>query len=247
MSGVASLFREIHRLRQFLRDLQENLDRIPRTRKAHQARLAKSETTLREEQEAIKKLKVTISDKEKQLKSKGDAIDRWTRQQTEVTSKREHDALLVEIAHAQEQISLLENEILQAMSEVEERQARLPEHEKAVAAAKADLAKFDAEADSRKATLESELVRANQLLKEQEQQLPKGDILTQYQRTLNSMGADGFSAVKNNYCTECYTEVNRTIELRLLNDDFAVCQRCGRILYLAEVKSTDDDDADDDE
>jgi predicted nucleic acid-binding Zn-ribbon protein len=233
MSGVASLFREIHRLRRFLRDLQENLDRIPRTRKAHQAKLAKAEQTLRDEQEAIKKLKVLSSDKEKQLKAKGDAIERYRRQQNEVTSKKEHDALLVEIAHARDVIAALENDILQAMSDYEERQARLPDAEKALAAVKADLAKFDAEAGTRKATLESEMAKANALLKEADAKVP-ADHRPQYDRTVSSLGPDGFAVVNDKTCTECYTEITRSEELRLLNDDFAVCPRCGRLLYLPE-------------
>ncbi|MFO0841077.1 MAG: hypothetical protein U0797_01590 [Gemmataceae bacterium] len=240
MSGVASLFREIHRLRRFLRDLQENLDRIPRTRKAHQARLAKAEQALRDEQEAIKKLKVLASDKEKQLKAKGDAIERYTRQQNEITSKKEHDALLIEIAHAREVSSTLEDDILQAITEYEERQARLPEVEKAFAAAKADLEKFDAEAGARKATLDSEMAKAKAQLKEADARVPE-DHRPQYDRTVNSLGPDGFAVVKGKNCTECYTEITRSVELRLLNDDFAVCPRCGRILYLPDEARPDED------
>lgn len=233
MSGPASLFREIHRLRRFARDLQEQLERLPRTRKAFQARLAKAEQTVRDEQDAIKKLRVTASDKEKQLKAKGDAIDRYTRQQNEVTSKKEHDALLLEIAHARDVIAELENDILQAMSDTEERQARLPEAEKALATVKADLAKFEAESGARKEMLDGELAKATAALKECDAKVP-ADLKPQYARTINSMGADGFAVVRDRSCTECNVEITRTIELRLINDDFAVCPSCGRILYLPE-------------
>ena len=76
MSGPAPLFREIHRLRRYARDLQEQLDRIPRQFKAHQARLQKREEDLRAMQEAIRKLKVTASDREKELKARHEKI-RW--------------------------------------------------------------------------------------------------------------------------------------------------------------------------
>lgn len=241
MSGVASLFREIHRLRRFLHELQENLDRIPRTRKAHQTKLTKAEQTLRDEQEAIKKLKVLASDKEKQLRSKGEAIERYSRQQNEVTSKKELDALTIEITHARDLCGALENDILQAMSEFEERQARLPDVEKALAAVKADVAKFDADAGARKATLESEMVRAKAQLKEAEAKIPSGELRAQYDRTINSLGPDGFAVVNDKNCTECHTEINRSVELRLINDDFALCPRCGRILYLPEQKPANEE------
>ena len=151
MSGPASLFREIHRLRRFARDLQEQIDRIPRMRKAYQNKLAQREQALRDEQDAIKKLKVTASDKEKQLKAKGELMDRFTRQQSELTTRKEHEALMLEMAHARDMIAKLEEEILAAMSEGEERAAKVPELEKAVSAVKEEVAKFEAEAGKRKA------------------------------------------------------------------------------------------------
>jgi uncharacterized protein len=233
MAGPASLLREIHRLRRFARDLQEQIDRIPRQRKAYQAKLAKAEQSLREEQEAVKRLKVTASDKEKQLKAKGELIERYSRQLNDAHSKKEYDALMLEIAHARDVIARLEEEILQAMSDGEEHQARLPGAEKALAQVRDEVARFESDAGTRKATLDSELSRALAQLKAAEGQIDR-DLRPQYDRTVMSMGADGFAVVRDMNCSECYTEINRTIELRLLNDDFAVCPSCGRILYLPE-------------
>jgi predicted nucleic acid-binding Zn-ribbon protein len=237
MSGTASLFREIHRLRRFSRDLQEQLDRIPRQRKAYQAKQAAREQALKDEQEAVKKLKVLASDKEKQLKGKGDALDRYTRQQNEVTTRKEHEALMLEMAHARDTIAKLEDEILAAMSESEERGAKLPELEKAVAAVKEEVAKFEADVGKRKADLDKQLVEAQAQLKEAEAKVPR-DLKPQYQRTVSSLGADGFAVVRDNACTECNTEIIRSMELNLLNDEFVVCKSCGRILYLPEGAAT---------
>lgn len=241
MSGPASLFREIHRLRRFLDELQEQLDRLPRSRKAFQVKLARAEQILKEEQEAVKRLKVTASDKEKQLKSKGDLIERYQRQQNEVSSKKEYDALVLEIAHTRDVVAELENEILQAMSDAEEKQARLPDLEKTLLAVKEEVARFDAESAPRKSLLESEQVKARAALKEVEAQIPR-DLRPQYDRTITSLGADGFSLVQRNNCTECNTEIIRTLELRLLNDDFVVCPSCGRILYLEARSPKSDED-----
>src|SRR3954469_25434813 len=117
MAGPASLFREIHRVRRFADDLQEQLDRVPRQRKAYQAKLQRQEQALREEQEAIRKLKVTAADKEKQLKGKGEHIARYEQQKNASTSKREFDALVLEIAHNKEACGRLEEEALAAMEE----------------------------------------------------------------------------------------------------------------------------------
>ena len=233
MTGSTTLMREIHRLRRFARDLQEQLDRVPRQRKAYAAKQAAREQGLKDEQEAVKKLKVSISDKEKQLKSKGEQIDRYTRQQNEVTTRKEHEALMLEMAHARDMIAKLEDEILAAMTEVEERTAKLPDLEKGVKAAKDEVAKFEADVAPRKADLEKQLAESQSALKAAEGRIGP-DVRSQYVRTVTSMGADGFSVVVNNNCSECNTEIIRSMELNLKNDEFVVCKSCGRILYLPE-------------
>ena len=233
MSGTATLMREIHRLRRFTRDLQESLDRIPRQRKAYAAKQAAREQALKDEQEAIKKLKVSTSDKEKQLKAKGELIDKYKRQQNEVTTRKEHEALMLEMAHTRDVIAKLEDEILAAMTETDERTAKLPGLEAAVKAVKEEVAKFEAEVGQRKTDLDQELTRTTAQLKAAEAMVPR-DLKPQYDRTVTSLGADGFAVVRNNSCTECNTEIIRSMELNLLNDQFVVCNSCGRILYLPE-------------
>ncbi|MFO0927520.1 MAG: hypothetical protein U0736_10840 [Gemmataceae bacterium] len=238
MPGVASLFREIHRVRVFLRDLQEQLDRIPRQRKAYQAKIASREQALKDEQEAIRKLKVTASDKEKQMKGKGDQIARWQQQQTQVSSKREYDALVLEIAHTREACGRLEDEILTAILEADERTAKVPGLEKAVADARAELQKFEADVAPRSSTMKAELEKATAQLKALDAQIPP-DHRAQYARTVTSLGADGLAEVRNRICTNCHTEIIRGVEMTLQADGFAVCKSCGRILYLPPT-ATDD-------
>src|SRR5260370_26550970 len=111
---------------------------MPRRVKGEQTRGANREQALREGQEAVKHLKVTASDKEKVLKSEHDKIARFEKQINDVSSKKEYDALQLEIAHAKGECSRLEDEILAALTEGEERTAQLPDAEKAVKQAKED-------------------------------------------------------------------------------------------------------------
>src|SRR5262245_26021624 len=100
MPGPASLMREIHRLRRFARDLQEQIDRLPRQQKAHQAKIARQEELLKQEQEAVKRLKVAGHEKEVSLKTTHGQIARYEQQRNEATAKKEYDALQAEIAGA---------------------------------------------------------------------------------------------------------------------------------------------------
>ena len=231
MSGPASLFREIHRLRRYARDLQEQLDRIPRQLKVQQARLQKRQDDLRTAQEAIRKLKVTASDKEKLLKSKHTQIARYQEQVNLISSKKEYDALQLEIAAARTECGKLEDEVLEALTESDDKTAQLPALEKAVAEARDDLARFEAQSTPRKADLEAQLTQALKDLKDVEAQIPD-DLRPQYNRTIASLGANGMAAVKDRTCTACYTEIVAQAQSDLEQERFVVCGSCGRILYL---------------
>jgi predicted nucleic acid-binding Zn-ribbon protein len=225
------VFREIHRLRTFIHNLSEQLDRIPRLRKAHQARQSKQEQAVRDTQEGIRKLKVAASDKEKTLKSKHGQIARFEEQVGLVSSKKEYDALQIEIAHARTVCGQLEDEILQALTEIDEKTAELPGLERALAQVKDEVAKFEADAQARAADFQAHLAQARKELQAVEVNVP-ADLRPQYNRTIASLDHDGLAAVRDQTCTACYTEITFQDLSALQRDQFVICKSCGRILYL---------------
>jgi predicted nucleic acid-binding Zn-ribbon protein len=233
MAGPAQTFREIHRLRRYARDLQEQLDRLPRQRKAHQAKLARQEQALKDEQEAIKRLKLAATEKEKTIRQKGELIARYEAQMNTVSTKREMDALRLEIAHTQGACGKLEEEVLASISEGEERAAKLPEAERLLAQVREDVAKFEADASRREADLRAQLADATGRLKGEEAKLPP-DLMPMYQRTMSSLGADGLAEVQDRNCTSCNTEITLQMKEDLQYGRFVLCRSCGRILYLPE-------------
>src|SRR5437667_12663744 len=98
MASTAELMREIHRLRRFARDLKEQIDRAPVQLKAQKNRATRQEDAACDNQEAIKKLKVTVHEKEVTLKTTHGQIAKHQKQLNEAASKKEYDALQSEIA-----------------------------------------------------------------------------------------------------------------------------------------------------
>jgi predicted nucleic acid-binding Zn-ribbon protein len=240
MPGPASLFREIHRLRRFARDLQEQLDRIPKQRKVHQARIQKREDDLRTTRELIRKLELTAREKEKDHQGRQAQLRRYEEQINQVGSKKEYDALQLEIAHARTECNRLEDEALAALTEGDEKEQQVPALEKAVQEAKDELARFEAQVAPRRADLEAQLAQTHKELTAVEAEIPE-DLLPQYKRTIASLGPDGMSAVKERTCTACYTEIIDQYQYDLEQDRFVVCSSCGRILYLPEGKPAAED------
>jgi predicted nucleic acid-binding Zn-ribbon protein len=231
MVGPAPLFREIHSLRSYAHSLKEQLDRLPRQLKAQHARKATAESALKAAQERVRHLKVEATTKEKTLKSKGEQLSRYEGQLGSIQSKKEFDAKQLEIAFTKTEIAQLEDEILQAMSDGETEAARIPELEKALATVSAEVAKFEVEIAPKRATWEAEMAATQAKIKELELGIPKV-IRAAYDKTVASMGHDGFAIVREQTCGGCRGEITSQMQNELEDDAFVMCRSCGRILYL---------------
>jgi predicted nucleic acid-binding Zn-ribbon protein len=233
MSGPIVLFREIHRLRRFATDLKEQIERLPRQLKAQQAKVARQEDLYKEAQEAIKRLKVTLHENEVLLRTTHNQIAKHQKQLNESTSKKEYDALQAEIVADQQKSQLLEDEILNGMSQSEEKTAQLPELDKAVRQAKEEYSRFEQGMSQRQTSLQQQNNETLAQLKEVEAQVPE-KIRESYYRILNAKGADALAAVRDRTCSACYTEITAQNYHDVQQQHFVLCKSCGRILYLPE-------------
>jgi predicted nucleic acid-binding Zn-ribbon protein len=233
MSGPAAILREIHRLKRNIKDLQSEIERLPRLLKGQLAKVARQEDTSREAQDTIKHLKVKVHGDEVLLKQAQQQIAKHEKQLNEAGSKKEYDALKAEITAERKKCQELEDEILNGMMEIEERTARLPEAEKAVAQAKAEAAEYEKNAKVREANLTEQLAQAQKQLQEVEATLPE-DVRPQYQRLAAARGEDALAAAQGRTCMACYTEITAQAATDLARGQFLLCKSCGRILYAQE-------------
>jgi predicted nucleic acid-binding Zn-ribbon protein len=233
MPGLAVLMREIHRLRRFAHDLQEQIDRVPRQLKTQQAKVARQEEVQRETQDAIKRLKITAHEKEVTLKSTLSQISKHEKQLNEAASKKEYDALQLEIKHDKEKSQQLEEEILTALSEGEEKTAKLPELEASMKKAREEYAAFEKGVNDKLASLKEQMSQTEARLRQAEGEVPATH-LPVYNRIVASKGPDALAAVVNKTCSACYTEITSQNYSDLLAERFVVCKSCGRIHYLPE-------------
>jgi predicted nucleic acid-binding Zn-ribbon protein len=233
MANSIDVLRELHRLRRFARDLQNRIEQGPHTLKNQQARITRQEETLRQTQEGLKKLKVTMHDREVSLKTTQQQIAKYQKQQNEAVSKKEYDALQHEIDGARKKVGQLEDEILEAMGASEEEAAKIPELEKAARQVKDEVAQFEREHEARLAGFAEQLKQAQQDLAAVEATLP-ADVQAQYRRLVAARGEDALAAVQERTCSSCYTGITAQNYNDLAQGNFVLCKSCGRILYLPE-------------
>jgi predicted nucleic acid-binding Zn-ribbon protein len=226
------LLREIHRLRKLIRDAQTEVERGPRVLKAHQTKLATQEKAVADAKDALKHRKADVLTGESQIKSLHQALAKHEKQLDGLTGQKEIEAKEHDIANTKQLIARQEDDVLTAMTDVEERTAKIPDLEAALAKAKADFAGYEKEAAERLVRLKEEAASATKALAEEEAKLPAG-VRTQYDRLVKAHGADALAPVENQTCTHCrmgitiqqYSDLQRGTEILF-------CRSCGRVLYL---------------
>jgi predicted nucleic acid-binding Zn-ribbon protein len=233
MPGPGAILREIHRLRRNAKDLSDRLEAGPRQLKAQHAAVARAEENLKKAQEELKHLKVKAHQQEVSLKSATDQTKKYEKQLNDIMSKKEYDALKHELATTRGHEGKLEDEILALLTQIEERQAKIPELEKALAQIRAQAAEFEQQHEARVADLARQRREVLKQLADMEATLPE-EIRPQYDRLIASKGQDAMSAVEGKTCVACYTEITTQSEHDLRQSQFILCKSCGRILYLPE-------------
>jgi len=231
--SIPALFRESHRLRRFIRDLQSEINRVPLTLKAHQQKVAKQEQALKDAQDSLKKLKAHVLEREATLKSTNQQKAKYEKQQNEVANKKEYEALQHEIDHTEQLRQQIEEEILTGMMDSDERTAKLPEFEAQLKSAREQLAAFQQEMEARVTQLKDELGRAQTDLDAVEAKVPTS-IRSNFDRLIKAFGPDAFAAVEGRNCQHCRTSITIQAENELRGGQFVTCKNCARGLYLAE-------------
>lgn len=241
MSDLSALFRELHRLHRFIRDLREGIERYPRSLKTQQGRVTFAEQQLKDEQDAIKKLKVLAHEKEVDLKSREGQIERSRKKLQEVSEQRQMDALNSEITQGKEACAKLEEEIFSALNQIEDRTPNVPKLEANLATIRQEYATFEANATAKKIEQEEYLKKALLDLAEAEKGIPSG-FRDGYLRNVKAKGADALALVKDQVCTACKTNLTAQHLINLQSNQFATCSTCGRILYLPAPLAPRDED-----
>jgi predicted nucleic acid-binding Zn-ribbon protein len=233
MPGPSSILRELHRLHRHAEDLRTQINRGPQTIKAHQEKTAKLEELLHQAQDSIKKLKVSLHEKEVSLKSQQQVVAKHEKQLNEATSRKEYDALRVEIESDKKACSKIEDEMLVVMEESETRNLQMREYEKGEKKGKEDAARVIEEIQTRRNEFTDRLNETLKSIREAEVSLPD-DVKALYARLVAAKGDSAMSSVQGRTCSACYTEITAQNQNDLMQEKLVLCKNCGRILYLLE-------------
>jgi uncharacterized protein len=228
-----SVLRTLHRIHRQLTDLRERLAHGPRQIRAAEVNAQNCENTLAQTKAAAKATRVASDQKQLQLKSGEDKVKDLRRKLNAISSNREYQVLLEQIAADEMANSVLADEVLETLDKVDAFQKNVAEAESVLAAAKQRTGEVRAEVAKEEPSLRSEIARLEAELKKEETALTE-EIAQVYHRIVRQKGEDALAAVENQCCGGCNQQVTLNVYSHILMGTPMLCKSCGRLLYVPE-------------
>ncbi|MHC4406962.1 MAG: zinc ribbon domain-containing protein [Planctomycetota bacterium] len=225
--------RALHRIHRQLQDLKGRLQRGPGLARARQGNVDRREAELAGLQGQMLALKVAADDKQVQLASGEAAVEKRKIQLRQAGDNREFQALKDEIAAAEMANSVLEDEILEALDQLDSLSTKVEKAKTAVAKAQEEAEKTHREFQDMEPRVRGDIERLGDELGQSEAALP-GEFRELYRRVVRQKGEDALAQVKGEFCEGCNQHVPVNLINELMLNRPAACKSCGRLLYLPE-------------
>src|SRR5581483_6026294 len=226
MPVITDALRECHRLRRHLKALQEEIDRGPRVLKIRQETLEAERQAHKGHHDSITKLRLKQREDEGTLKQTETRLAKLEEQLTGIANQKEYEAKQSEIAQAKAKKGNLEDAIIGAITEIEEKTAAIPAVEKKWADAQAEFAEFQKEAAERLERLKNDQEASRQALVKAETLLPE-EVKPRYDQWVKAHGPEAMAGVKDKTCQGCRTTIPDQRMTDIRNGLFVQCSTCG--------------------
>ena len=130
--------------------------------------------------------------------------------------------------------SVLADEILESFERIDQLEIAATEADNLLKSADHELQKCRDVVAQEAVVIAKDMERLKLELSTEEGQLP-ADLKTDYQRVINSKGADGMSPVEGQVCLGCGQQITLNKQNNLMMEKAVFCGSCGCLLYLDEA------------
>lgn len=155
MDSSGMQLKGLHTIHLALRDVQALIDRGPKQTLAKKQLIQKRQADHEAARDRLKQARLLADQKNLQLKTQEARIAEYRAKQNTAASNREYDIIKGQIAADEMSKSVLEDEIFEALEQIDKCQLEIAEREKEVAAAQAELVRYEAEYAAEKPGLEA--------------------------------------------------------------------------------------------
>jgi uncharacterized protein len=225
---------EVQKKERELLELEAEKAALPEELAGAKAAVARAEEDVHRLKGESKALQAKKKDFELESSEKLEAIAKYQKQQFDVKTNVEYQALQKEIVNRQVENSRIEDRILEVMLEIEEHESRIRSSEELVRAKGVELV-----AEEKKVAEEGAKVAARIAVvgAERDALLPAIDeaVLRKYQRIFKNKKDTAIVTLTDYVCGGCHMHLPPQIaHLVRKGDELVICESCSRILYWAE-------------
>lgn len=233
--NLPAALRALHRIHRQLADLRGRIARGPKQVQAAEGSFKKFEADLAKAKDIYKQAKMAVDEKQLQLKSREMKIVDLRVKLHQAESNQVYQTLKDQIAADEKANSVLADEILEALENLDTYQAGIGEANVNVAKAKEELEKTRQRVAALQQQLEGELTTSLGELQQVEAELPE-DFRVEYNRLTKAKGEDALAPLEGESCGGCYQMLSpQTVDQTHLGKA-VFCPSCGCLLYLPEEK-----------
>ena len=192
-----------------------------------------AEAELHELKKEVDRIGLEIKEKEGQIQKDQDSLK-------QLSSNKEYKAMLTQIETDRADLSVLEDEGLEAMTKVDQKQADNKKVDEALKDAEADLKEEEAEVEKRVASSQEKVVE----LEAKRKELVSGvdpELLALYEKLAGRGDGRVVVSSRGGTCAGCNITLRAQMvsELMADNNEIICCTSCGRILYLDNEQEED--------
>jgi predicted nucleic acid-binding Zn-ribbon protein len=233
MTVTAAALRELHRIHRQITDLKSQLERGPRQVRAAESLLERLETALVAAKQSLTQTRVKADERQLQLRQREARITDLQIKLNACGSNREYQALKEQIEADKQANSVLSDEILEALEQIDVLQAEYHQIQGDRDKAAHGLETVRSETEEKMQRLGSELRRVTDELGQSERALPS-DFKIEYERISRARGEGALAQVEGETCGGCYQMLTAQTINDLLLSRPVFCKSCGALLYLPE-------------
>ncbi len=233
MSDEIDILRRLHRILRQQADIRGQLERGPKTIKAAKNVWEIASQTLANHREEVKKKRMDADRTQLQLRTREAKIFDLEGKMNMAKGNREYQALKDQIAADQQANSVMSDEILETLEEIDRLVGLTSGFEERVRVTEAEAKKVEAAILERKAVLEADLARVTEELEATEGRLT-GDLKKKYTQLVEARGEEAITQLEGKACGGCNTSLSPRILDRLRMSEPMVCTSCGCLLYPPE-------------
>ncbi|MBU4343124.1 MAG: hypothetical protein KKG21_03850 [Candidatus Omnitrophica bacterium] len=194
--------------------------------------LENKKTGIKQAEQSLKNVQVKLKEKEISLQQKEENIKKLQNQLYQIKTNKEYAAMLKEIEGLKADNSLIEEEMLRLMDEIEVAKKKIAEEKELFKKEEGAAQKEKDRVDVRAKEIEA---RSKDLSWQRNEIVPNIDkqLLAKYERVLKNKDGLAIVRIENSACGGCHMNLPpQVVSESKLKEEIVTCGSCNRILYV---------------